>query len=124
MNNSRDTYKYYFKVVNKIIYVGASCKIHQANDFFLKTGDFFENGGHETTLCILDCDQHKIQRWLSHALIEYDSRYQEAIARGLFPTLAQDLGPLTANHQRFVAVLDLKPVETFIQTHSSGRGGP
>ena len=34
----------------------------------------------------------------------------------LFPTLAEDLGPLTAIHQRFVAVLDLKPVETFIQT--------
>ena len=42
----------------------------------------------------------------------------------LFPTLAQDLGPLTENHQRFVAVLDLKPVETFIQAHSSGRGRP
>ena len=42
----------------------------------------------------------------------------------LFPNLTQDLGPLTANHQRFVAVLDLKPVEAFIQTHSSGRGRP
>ncbi|MCY4203830.1 MAG: hypothetical protein OXD38_14710, partial [Aestuariivita sp.] len=42
----------------------------------------------------------------------------------LFPTLAQVLCPLTENHQRFVAVLDLKPVETFIQTHSSGRGRP
>ncbi|MCY4151863.1 MAG: hypothetical protein OXE94_06455 [Aestuariivita sp.] len=42
----------------------------------------------------------------------------------LFPTLAPDLGPLTANHQHFVTVLDLKPVEAFIQTHSSGRGRP
>ncbi|MCY4153604.1 MAG: hypothetical protein OXE94_15440 [Aestuariivita sp.] len=42
----------------------------------------------------------------------------------LFPNLTQDLGPLTPNHQRFVTVLDLKPVETFIQTHSSGRGRP
>ena len=42
----------------------------------------------------------------------------------LFPNLAEDLGRLTENHQRFVAVLDMKPVETFIQTHSSGRGRP
>ncbi|MCY4203969.1 MAG: transposase, partial [Aestuariivita sp.] len=42
----------------------------------------------------------------------------------LFPNLAENLGPLTANHQRFVTVLDLKPVETFIQTHSYGRGRP
>ncbi|MCY4151398.1 MAG: transposase, partial [Aestuariivita sp.] len=42
----------------------------------------------------------------------------------LFPNLTQDLGPLTPNHQRFVTVLDMKPVEAFIQTHSSGRGRP
>ncbi len=42
----------------------------------------------------------------------------------LFPNLAADLGPMTENHQRFVAVLDRKPVATFIQTHSSGRGRP
>ncbi|MCY4345185.1 MAG: transposase, partial [Aestuariivita sp.] len=42
----------------------------------------------------------------------------------LFPNLTQDLGPPTAKHQRFVTVLDLKPVEGFIQTHSSGRGRP
>ncbi len=42
----------------------------------------------------------------------------------LFPNLAADLGRLTENHQRFVAVLDMKPVETFIQTHSSSRGRP
>ena len=42
----------------------------------------------------------------------------------LLPNLTQDLGPLTADHQRFVTVLDMKPVETFIQTYSSGRGRP
>ncbi|MCY4152446.1 MAG: hypothetical protein OXE94_09465 [Aestuariivita sp.] len=46
------------------------------------------------------------------------------LQRELFPNLTPDLGPLTPNHQRFVTVLDLKPVETFIQTHSSGRGRP
>ncbi len=38
--------------------------------------------------------------------------------------MAPNLGRLTENHQRLVAVLDMKPVETFIQTHSSGRGRP
>ena len=42
----------------------------------------------------------------------------------LFPNLAEDLGRLTENHQHFLAVLDMKPVETLIQTHSSGRGRP
>ncbi len=31
----------------------------------------------------------------------------------IFPNLAENLGPLTENHQRFAAVLDTKPVETF-----------
>ncbi|MCY4202939.1 MAG: hypothetical protein OXD38_10095, partial [Aestuariivita sp.] len=57
---------------------------------------------------------------LSNTIADIWKRFQGE----LFPNLTQDLGPLTANHQRFVTVLDLKPVETFIQTHSSGRGRP
>ena len=55
--------------------------------FFPETGNFFENGGHETTLCILNCNPHKIQRRLSHALNEHDSRYLEPIARGIISQL-------------------------------------
>ncbi|MCY4152161.1 MAG: hypothetical protein OXE94_08000 [Aestuariivita sp.] len=42
----------------------------------------------------------------------------------LFPNLAQNLGPLTANHQRFVTFLDMKPVAAFVKMHSLGRGRP
>ncbi|MCY4201555.1 MAG: transposase, partial [Aestuariivita sp.] len=57
---------------------------------------------------------------LSNTIADIWKRFQ----RELFPNLTQDLGPLTPNHQRFVTVLDMKPVEAFIQTHSSGRGWP
>ena len=63
---------------------------------------------------------HKKFIFLSNTIADIWNRFKGE----LFPTLTQDLGSLTANHQRFVAVLDLKPVETFIQTHSYGRGRP
>ena len=54
---------------------------------FPESRHFFENGGHETTRCILDCRQHKIQRRLSQALIEHHSRYLESIARRIISQL-------------------------------------
>ena len=57
---------------------------------------------------------------LSNTISDLWNRFQAE----LFPNLAADLGLLTANHQRFVAVLAMKPVEAVITTNSYRRGRP
>ena len=42
----------------------------------------------------------------------------------LFPALSTELGPLNEKHQRFVAALDLQPVETFFRTDRHRHGRP
>ena len=42
----------------------------------------------------------------------------------LFPFLAEEVGPLGEIHRRFVAVLDLAPVEGHVRHHRRGVGHP
>ena len=42
----------------------------------------------------------------------------------LFPFLAEEVGPLGKTHRRFVAVLDLAPVEGHVRHHHRGVGHP
>ena len=48
---------------------------------------------------------------LSEELTPCWNRFQDVLC----PSLAELLGPLTANHQRLIAVLDLAPPETFVR---------
>ena len=57
---------------------------------------------------------------LSRTLCDIWNRFQGE----LFPALAEELGPLTENHRRRVAVLDFEPVETYIHSPGYGRGRP
>ncbi len=57
---------------------------------------------------------------LSRTLFDIWNRFQGE----LFPALAEELGPLTENHRRRVAVLDFEPVETYIHSPGYGRGRP
>ena len=108
---------------------GASCKIHQASDFFLKTDDFFENGGHETTPGISGCAPHKIQRRLSHALSEHDSRYLESIARRIISQLNARSRPANGETPAFChgsgseAGRDFYS-DAFVRSWSAPRGPP
>ena len=93
--------------------------MHQASEFFPRTGNFFVKTVDMRQPFVYEIVSNTKYREgcpisFSNTINDIWNRFQAE----LFPTLAPDLGPLTANHQRFVAVLDRKPVETFIQTHS------